>query len=208
MMTTRTETTAKSKTAPVAATATAAATDKTAAATRPAVRTRAVLLEGQAQSQSITLHHAVLEDFSVYRPAGFVVRWYALTLDFMLATPLDVLVRLPFARYLERLGAFGDDWRHHLLSALLTAVPLLVYFVGPTLLYGQTLGKHIVGLRVIGEDSSPRLTLQQVLLRETFGKLASALTLGVGFLMVASSSRRRALHDHLARTNVVTYRER
>ena len=70
------------------------------------------------------------DDFSVYRPAGFVQRWYALTLDLALSGPLDMLINLPFSRRLEKLAAYGHSGRYWVLSAFLLLVPVLLYFAG------------------------------------------------------------------------------
>lgn len=154
------------------------------------------------------IRHAQVEDFTVYQPAGYVLRWYALTLDLTFAAPLDVAVHMPFARLLERLAAYDQLFLHHALAALLTAIPLLVYFIAPTVLYGQTLGKRIVGLRVVRGSFNPHLSVGQVILRETVGKALTIMTFGLTALLPESAERKRAMHDHLAETQVITYRQR
>ncbi len=152
------------------------------------------------------IQHDLAEDFSVYEPAGFILRWYAITLDITFAAPLDLVVHLPFERYLERLHAFGHVTEYYLLTGLLTAIPVLLYFVVPTSIWGQTLGKRIVGLRVVSRGNDPKPSALQVVLRETVGRLASLATLGTGFLMAAAEPDKRALHDWMTRTDVVSYR--
>ncbi len=61
------------------------------------------------------LHHDTREDFTVYQTAGMIPRWYALALDLALSTPLNVLIHLPFRRYLERMQAYGQDARYWVL---------------------------------------------------------------------------------------------
>ena len=152
------------------------------------------------------IQHDYAEDFTVYEPAGFVLRWYAITIDLTFAAPLDLFVHLPFERYLERLNAYGHTTAYHLLGGLLTAIPVLLYFIVPTMIWGQTLGKRIVGVRVITRGGNPRLAPFAVFVRETFGRLLSCVTLGVGFLMAAAEPHKRALHDHISNTDVVSYR--
>jgi len=156
----------------------------------------------------MVLHHDQTEDFTVYAPAGFVLRWYALTLDLALAAPTIVLIHLPFTRYLEHLAAYGHDGKRIVIEVILNLVPLLGYFVAPTLLYGRTLGKKIVGLRVVGANCQPTLSPGKVFFRETFGKALSLALFGCGFFMVSFNSRRRGLHDYLAQTMVISYRDR
>jgi len=154
------------------------------------------------------LHHDRREDFTVYQPAGFWLRYCALTLDGSLSTSIGVLIQMPFERPLEKMHAFGHDLRYFIVSVLIEALPVLLYFVFPTLLWGQTLGKKIVGIRVIRANCQPDLDPSAVILRETVGKLLSFILLLGGFIMAAFGERKRALHDHLAGTVVISYRER
>ena len=152
--------------------------------------------------------HDSTEDFTVYRTAGLVARWYALWLDLVLSAPLNVVLHLPFQRYLAKLEAYGHTAKYWGFSAALAVVLLMIYFIAPTLLFGQTLGKRIVGLRVIRANCNPEIGFFRVVLRESVGKLLSVGLLGIGFLFPLMNQRQRALHDYLAGTIVVTYRQR
>ena len=69
---------------------------------------------------------------------------------------------------------------------------------------GATVGKMIVGLRVVDEQGN-RISF----LRATgrfFAKFISAVILFIGFLMVAFTDRKRGLHDIIAGTLVVKLR--
>jgi uncharacterized RDD family membrane protein YckC len=69
---------------------------------------------------------------------------------------------------------------------------------------GATVGKMVVGLRVVDEQGN-RLSF----LRATgrfFAKFISALILMIGYLMVAFTERKRGLHDIIAGTLVVKVR--
>ncbi len=156
----------------------------------------------------VRVFHDRREDFTVYGPAGMTVRWYAFTIDLALCAPLDVLVHLPFARYLERLAAYGHNAWHTGLWVLLAVVPVMLYFITPTVLWGQTLGKKIVGVRVINASFQPKLDFTSVLVRETAGKLLGVALLGAGLLMIVFDQRKRGLHDRIAGTQVVSYRPR
>jgi uncharacterized RDD family membrane protein YckC len=84
-----------------------------------------------------------------------------------------------------------------------TLVVPAYHFVGWTV-FGQTVGKWLLGLRVQQLDGQ-RLTPRRALLR-LCGYVVSALPLYAGFWWVLGP-RRMAWHDHLARTEVV-YHER
>jgi uncharacterized RDD family membrane protein YckC len=69
---------------------------------------------------------------------------------------------------------------------------------------GATLGKMAVGLRVVTSDGA-RLSFVHALGRY-LAKLLSGIILGIGFLMVAFTERKRGLHDMVAGPLVVKVR--
>ncbi len=69
---------------------------------------------------------------------------------------------------------------------------------------GATVGKMAVGLRVV-TDQGQRLSFLNATGRY-FAKFISAIILGIGFLMIAFSDRKRGLHDMIAGTLVVKVR--
>lgn len=69
---------------------------------------------------------------------------------------------------------------------------------------GATVGKMAVGLRVV-TDQGQRLSFLNATGRY-FAKFISAMILGIGFLMIAFSDRKRGLHDIIAGTLVVKVR--
>ena len=69
---------------------------------------------------------------------------------------------------------------------------------------GATVGKMALGLRVV-TDQGQRLTFLNATGRY-FAKFISALILGIGFIMVAFTDRKRGLHDMIAGTLVVKTR--
>ena len=79
------------------------------------------------------------------------------------------------------------------------------YFLVPVALYGQTLGKRLMGIQVVDTRGRPP-GWKGALLREVLGKFLSNLTLSVGYLMVLGHPERRALHDLVAGTWVVVRR--
>jgi uncharacterized RDD family membrane protein YckC len=69
---------------------------------------------------------------------------------------------------------------------------------------GATLGKMAMGLRVVTSDGQ-RLTFMNATGRY-FAKIVSALILGIGFLMIAFTDKKRGLHDMIASTLVIKVR--
>jgi uncharacterized RDD family membrane protein YckC/predicted Ser/Thr protein kinase len=78
---------------------------------------------------------------------------------------------------------------------------LFLYDWIATGLFGATVGKWLVGIRVVREDGVP-IGPGAAFVR-TLGKLLSVLPLGFGFLIAAFSPAKRALHDFLADSRVV-----
>jgi uncharacterized RDD family membrane protein YckC len=79
------------------------------------------------------------------------------------------------------------------------AFPLL-YAVLFHWLWGQTMGKMIVGARVVARDGGP-LSGRRAVLR-MLGWVLSALILGLGFLVPALRRDKRSLADLVAGTRV------
>ena len=76
----------------------------------------------------------------------------------------------------------------------------LVYFTLAFWLFGQTVGKLLLGLRVVRADGE-RPRFGQSAVRAVAYGISSFLMLG--YLAIAVSRQRRAWHDHIARTWVV-----
>jgi uncharacterized RDD family membrane protein YckC len=69
-------------------------------------------------------------------------------------------------------------------------------------LTGFTVGKWAAGLRIVQQNGSD-IGIGRALLRHFVGYPLSFLTLGLGFLIAAFTSRGRGLHDLIAGTIVV-----
>ena len=118
---------------------------------------------------------------------------------------IDVLVLGAIDGALGMLIGFGFDW------LLLSAVIVLAYFSVLDVLAGATLGKMVLGLRVIGSDGG-RPSMRRALTREAFTVLGAIPFVGP-FLAVAawawiivtirSNPLRQGQHDLLAGTRVV-----
>jgi uncharacterized RDD family membrane protein YckC len=116
------------------------------------------------------------------------------------ARAIDVAVLVVVEVGLGRVMGFGFDW-----LALGTAL-VLVYFAGLDALFGATLGKAALGLRVLGPDGGTP-TLRQALVREAFTVVGSVpfiggpLSLGAWIWIgrsIRRSESRQGKHDRLA----------
>ena len=117
--------------------------------------------------------------------AGFWVRSAAVLVD-------DIVLVVPF--YLL-LSSFGD-W------ALLALLPMALYFPLMESSGAQgTLGKLAFGLKVT-DTSYRRISFGRALGRH-LAHIPSGLLLYLGYLMVAFTPQKRALHDYIAGTLVL-----
>lgn len=145
--------------------------------------------------------------------AGFWRRLAAYLIDSTLVGTLYYAVATVLFIGVFMVGIAGDSGRWlesgATLSAVVTAISTLSYVLISACYYAgmesssmqATLGKLAVGIKVVDADGA-RLSRGRALARWA-ASIASWLTLAVGFLMAAFTERKRALHDLLARTQVV-----
>lgn len=137
------------------------------------------------------------------QPAPHAARIAAAAVDVVLLTAIDIAV-LYFT--LAIAGLSLDD------AAQLPVVPLagffavlaggyLVAFVGAS---GQTVGKMLTGIKVIGDDGR-RVDMAGAVLR-ALGCGVSLATAGLGYLLAFVTADGRALHDRISGTRVVSAR--
>ena len=78
----------------------------------------------------------------------------------------------------------------------------LVYFVLMTYFCGATLGKKALKIKVIKQNRE-KLSLVDVVYRESIGRYLSGLIIFIGYIMIAVDSKKRGLHDILCDTFVI-----
>ncbi|MBK8051176.1 MAG: RDD family protein [Anaerolineales bacterium] len=150
--------------------------------------------------------------------AGFFSRAVALIIDIILISVsvilINALIALPvtfflqidpqtctreiaLARTYEQLICQGINiiW---VMVALLAAPVYFTFFFSTT---GQTIGKYVMGVRVVRTDGRQMSILGS--LGRWFGYFVSLIPLGVGFLWVTLDDRRQGWHDKLSHTVVV-----
>lgn len=134
--------------------------------------------------------------------AGFWIRLLAVMLD---SVVVAVLIGLPMRIIQAVLGTTMNEnsaspsFSFSIILMLLAVVQIvlnLTYFIYLTNKNQATIGKKLLGLRVVSE-SGARLTLRKVIMRETVGKLLSFLVLGIGYLMAGFTHKKQALHDKM-----------
>jgi uncharacterized RDD family membrane protein YckC len=147
----------------------------------------------------IELPPAVAEATPVERPARAAERAQAAAVDALIFAALSALVVYFTGRAARAdLGALASSWPGLALYLGLLALFYAGYFTGTT---GQTPGKLMTGLRVVGATGRPP-GYTRALARALVGLLGTGLV-GLGLVPMAFDPAARALHDRLFRTRVV-----
>jgi len=136
--------------------------------------------------------------------AGFWVRWVANLIDGIILMAIGLIIGIILVTLLG-FSAFIAGLGESIVPNFIRLFGLIAgwfYFIFMTYKYEATFGKKIAGVKVIS-DKNDNLTLGQVILRETLGKIASVLTLYIGYIMVGFTKRKQGLHDKIASTTVV-----
>jgi uncharacterized RDD family membrane protein YckC len=129
------------------------------------------------------------------RPAGFWVRAVAAVVDFV----VFLIVQASY-RVIARLFFGVDAWA---LGPVVSGFTLLFALVYTTVLHsmaGQTIGKMLLQVRVVGMDDEPPPFGASLLRFVSY--LLSLAPLGFGYVMAGLRSDKRALHDLIAGTRV------
>jgi uncharacterized RDD family membrane protein YckC len=138
------------------------------------------------------------------RPAGFWLRCCARTIDGIIV----VVLYVGFLALLELLetpgaGAMGRTQAATTLGSLIAIILLLqaVYEISYHSLWGCTVGKRLLGLRVVGRDGHT-LSLIKAILRWLV-YLPSAGLLCAGLVVAGFDRRKQGWHDKIAGSYVV-----
>lgn len=150
--------------------------------------------------------------------AGFVTRAIAFGLDTAIVTGLAAALSWILTRPLQLIGidlttcsleslsvggSISEVWCLVYIFGLPVAIGLTIvgYYVLFWTLTGWTIGKGVMGIRVVRADGT-RLGVGRSLLRY-FGYVLSLVPLGAGFFWVLISNSRQGWHDKIAGTYVL-----
>ena len=133
--------------------------------------------------------------------AGFATRAIAITIDLLIIGVMVSAVTLAGQLLMDAFNA--TELTQKLFRLILLAVGFLIpnlYTILLLMLAGQTLGKALLGLKVVGIDGG-RIHLGMAIRRQ-IGYYISAL-LFLGYFWVLIDKRRQGWHDKMAKTFVV-----
>jgi uncharacterized RDD family membrane protein YckC len=135
--------------------------------------------------------------------AGFLVRLVAVIIDILIvAIPLGILVGIITVAS----GTTNpQSYAHSSVFSWGTLFVEWLYFIIMTHTKGATLGKMLVGITVKSANGQP-LSIGQIILRETLGRIIAGIILCIGYILAAFTSKKQGLHDMIAKT-VVVYKD-
>jgi uncharacterized RDD family membrane protein YckC len=141
--------------------------------------------------------------------AGFWIRFVAKFVDGIIVGVAMMICFIPFFV----MAAAGADSTGEPPAAMLVMMPIVTiapYFIqvlynGFTVgKWGATPGKKMLGLRVVTPDMQP------VSMGRAFGRaggeIVTGFTFTIGYIIAGFDAEKRALHDHIASTRVITTR--
>ena len=137
--------------------------------------------------------------------AGFFVRLAAYLIDSLIVGVALVVVSIPFwiSSWVSPDNVVVRDliFTYSIQDIVLYILGAL-YFIVLTYRTGATIGKRLLHLRVVSVEDR-KVTLFEVVYRETVGRFLAALIANIGYFMIAVHGEKRGLHDLLSDTAVV-----
>jgi uncharacterized RDD family membrane protein YckC len=137
--------------------------------------------------------------------AGFVSRLLAYSIDLAVITVALVATGWLISTANRLVGGINISQTYPQLKTILTGAGALLFTASYFILFwtaiGQTPGKILLGVRIVGQDGK-RISFLQAIIRY-LGYLLSTLALFLGFGWILIDNRRQGWHDKLARTFVV-----
>ena len=141
-----------------------------------------------------------------YEYAGFWARLAAYLIDSAVIFAGLLIVRLIFAGISMAGGSsvIGTDILfHYSLKDMILYFLKVLYFIAFTYLTGNTLGKKAMRLCVVSKDPEEKLTLLNVIYRETVGRFLCSIPVNIGYIVAGIDPQKRGFHDMLCDTRVV-----
>nr|WP_245894543.1 RDD family protein [Planomicrobium soli] len=132
------------------------------------------------------------------KPAGFWIRFWAYIIDLLVIFSVtSILIKPIFAL----LGLETSSAAWYAPYAILSAIVFYAYFVLMTKYFKQTVGKMILGIRVVSLKTD-ELSWSTLLFREWIGRFLSA-TIWPLYWIIGFTPLKQGVHDFIADTTVV-----
>lgn len=143
-----------------------------------------------------------LQVSGVLNYAGFWIRFGAYFIDYFILMLVNLMIQIPMGFLVlpseKNVGLFMTIQGIVMLIQIVIPAVYTTWFLGK---YGATPGKMACKLKVVTADGGS-ISYARALGRH-FATWISAMILGIGFLMAAFDTQKRALHDRICDTRVV-----
>lgn len=151
-----------------------------------------------------------LYNFIKEKKASFFSRLLAAIIDMLFLNAifliLSFIIDWGMTYLLQLMGITDEEFSFMLIGSTIYFTCVLIlfsYFTYFTHRYGITLGKKVLGIKVVNEmGTNPDLL--QTIKREVLGKILSSIFFGAGFLWAIIDENNQALHDKIAKTYVIS----
>lgn len=135
---------------------------------------------------------------------GFFARLSAYIIDSVIVWGALLFIKIPLHFVFFHID--GYILFHYTLQDIVLYLCGVSYFIVFTYCTGATLGKRAMNLQVVNADGG-RLSLFNIIYRETIGRFLSGFCMGIGYLLVGIDKEKRGIQDMLGDTRVI-YRQR
>lgn len=140
------------------------------------------------------------EQSSVYRVAGFWTRLLAFSIDMLVVAALNSIIWNALSL---NTSTTGLPYKLLHVNSLFLGITGAAYFIIMTRYYQQTLGKMILGIKVVQRSNKP-LSWITVIFRELVARsLSQLMGLYLGYIVCWFNREKRCAHDYLSDTWVV-----
>ena len=115
---------------------------------------------------------------------------------------LDSLILMIVNGLLGAMFAIGGD-NMATIGQIVTSLAGLVYYVYFIGHRGQTVGKMVMKIKVVGLETGKPIGYGKAFLREIIGKILSGLILALGYLWSIKDKNKQTWHDKIVKSVVV-----
>ncbi len=126
---------------------------------------------------------------------GFWIRSLALAVDSTILFLASAVIAIAFSMLDAGLAMIG--------GIVCVLLQLLYWPLMHASARQATVGKQMLGLKVMRAGTGERISIPRALARDVVGKIISSLVLGLGYLIAAFTARKQGLHDYVAATVVL-----
>jgi len=157
--------------------------------------------ENQVEEAETTYSDDIALPITEYKYAGFWMRFWAYLIDVIVVFSINGILLSPLVFLNEGYPIEISFWT---LNGILAGVIYYVYFLLMTKYFEQTVGKMILGIKVIRENREP-LLWSDLIFREVVGRFIHNILffLKLLYLVVAFSNEKQGIHDMIGNTRVI-----